>query len=107
MRIIYWVLVCAFVSGCSSATKTASSQPIAAETEQRGDADASSFEKAIVVMSIRAEYEWVRARYPDSKMKRQRLVFEKGTPYDVLTFAMPDGKDRDFYFDISKFYGKF
>ena len=107
MRIIYWILICAFVIRCSSPAKTISSQIAPTETEQRADADGSSFEKAIVVKSIREEYEWVRARYPESKIKMQRLVFEKRTPYDVLTFAMPDGKDRDFYFDISKFYGKY
>lgn len=69
------------------------------------DRDGSSYEKAVIVNSIRDEYDWVRQRYPQAQMVQQALMFEKKKPYDLLTFRI-DGKERTFYFDISKFYGK-
>ncbi len=72
-----------------------------------GDRDGSSFAKAIIVNSIKEEYDWMRENYPGSKVNIQSLQFKNKKPYDVLNFTLPDGKVRDFYFDISSFYGKF
>lgn len=89
---------------CSStkSSKQASSESSVGETVR----DASSFEKAIVVKSIREEYEWVEKNYPGSKMLQQSLSFKNKKPYDILSFTLSDGSKRDFYFDVSKFYGK-
>lgn len=77
------------------------------QTSVTADRDGSSYAKAIVVNSIREEYDWVRAHYPEAKLKGQALSQHKGKPYDILTFFMADGNERNFYFDISKFFGKY
>jgi hypothetical protein len=42
------------------------------------------------------------------KLKSQRLTFnDKEQPFDVLTFIKPNGEEVKYYFDISKFYGRF
>ncbi|RMB61081.1 hypothetical protein EAX61_06285 [Dokdonia sinensis] len=68
--------------------------------------DGSSFEKAILVKSISEEYDYVRSNCSGCQLKGQALVFDKKKPYDILTATTPDGKEKQYYFDISKFYGK-
>ena len=70
--------------------------------------DGSSWEKSIVVQSVREEYQWVAAHHPGLTMKQQSLQFHgKKHPFDVLTFTDSTGKEHTFYFDIGSFYGKF
>lgn len=69
--------------------------------------DGSSFEKAIIVSNVPEEYEYVRRDCDDCKFIGQSLVFEKGKPYDILKFQKSDGTSTSYYFDVSKFYGKF
>lgn len=68
--------------------------------------DGSSFEKAIKVNSIGEEYDYVRKVCPSCKMQKQALVHNKKNPYDILYFKRPDGKEVQYYFDISSFFGK-
>jgi hypothetical protein len=37
----------------------------------------------------------------------QQLIHRKEKSYDRLKVQLDSGKERDFYFDISSFYGKF
>lgn len=70
--------------------------------------DGSSMEKAIKVSSVEEEYKIVREKCADCKMKRQALTFNgKNKPFDVLTLIKPNGEEVSYYFDISKFFGKF
>lgn len=70
--------------------------------------DGSSFEKAIKVGSVEQEYKIVREKCADCQLKSQGLSFnDKDEPFDVLTFTKPNGEEIKFYFDISKFYGRF
>ena len=75
--------------------------------------DGSSFDKAILIKEtherpgIDAEYAWIRTQYPGSKVKGQSLMNHGGKPYDVIHITTADGTDKDVYFDISNFYGKF
>jgi hypothetical protein len=97
-------LLCLLIASCATRTPL---QSVPNETPIDNQfKDGTSFEQAISVGSIREEYEWVRTRHPGSQMNMQRLVFHEKKPYDVLTFVMTDGSKRDFYFDISRFYGK-
>ncbi|MEN8139271.1 MAG: hypothetical protein ABFR62_12645 [Bacteroidota bacterium] len=91
------IVVMLFISGCG-ASKSA--------TLGSAERDGSSFEKAIIVSSVSEEYEYVRKDCHNCNMLRQSLVFEKKKPYDILTLEKPDGEQVDYYFDISKFYGK-
>lgn len=70
--------------------------------------DGSSMEKAIKVGSVEQEYKIVSEKCADCKLKSQGLIFnKKDKPFDVLTFIKPNGEEVKYYFDISKFYGKF
>ncbi len=69
--------------------------------------DGSSIEKAIKVGSVDQEYKIVREKCIDCKLKSQSLRFNNNKPFDVLTFIKPNGEEVNYYFDISKFYGKF
>ncbi|QOI97672.1 MAG: hypothetical protein HRU69_09280 [Flammeovirgaceae bacterium] len=69
--------------------------------------DGSSIEKAVVVKSIREEYQWVQEHYPNSRVIGQALLKRGGKHYDELTFVTPSGDTKKAYFDINSFFGKF
>jgi hypothetical protein len=56
---------------------------------------------------IKAEYEWLRKNYPGYEAKKQALIVQKKTPYDVITIVTENGEEKSIYFDISNFYGKY
>lgn len=67
------------------------------------------------VLGIASEYEWIRRRYPGSKTLVQSLttldVIEgkgeyKGEQihFDVIKIGLPDGREKEIYFDISSFF---
>ena len=65
----------------------------------------SSFETAIKVKTVDEEYKYLSANYPGSTVLGQALVYDdKGTPYDILTVQMPDGKTAKFYFDVTEVF---
>lgn len=70
------------------------------------DRDGSSPEKAIIVSSISEEYEYANKVCNNCSFTQQALVFVKKKPYDILTLEQPNGEMIEYYFDISKFYGK-
>ena len=70
--------------------------------------DGSSMEKAIKVGSVAEEYKIARNKCPDCQLKSQTLsTDDKGKPFDILTYTKPNGETVNYYFDISKFFGKF
>jgi uncharacterized protein YceK len=83
------------VSGCAS--------PQQATSVER---DGSSIEKAVIVNSIREEYQWVQKHFPGARVTRQALIERRGKHYDELTFITPSGETRKVYFDINSFFGK-
>ena len=90
-----FIILAITIASCSSTKKVAS-----------GQRDGSSFETAIVVKSVSAEYEYVKKVCPDCKFLGQSLINNEKKPYDVLRFVRPNGKEVSYYFDISSFYGK-
>ena len=76
----------------------------------------TSFDDAIVIVAdnertgVDAEYAYLRAHPCDGgawKLSKQALVRNGGKPYDVLSVTCGGGAPkRDFYFDISSFFGK-
>ena len=68
--------------------------------------DGSSFQNAIVVGSVRAEYLYIDRNYPGSNILSQVVADNNGNPYDVVTIATNEGTEKDIYFDISRFYRK-
>lgn len=77
--------------------------------------DGSSAAKAIVVDSVAEEYAWLASNgwgcpgVPSKGytfvMQDEHLKFIDDKPYDVITLHHASGGERNFYFDISKFYG--
>ena len=104
-------------SSCSSSKKTIATQNdnavAGATVSSNGEADGSSFEKAIVIdektetKGIAAEYAWIKKNYPGYKMRSQSLSHKGKKSYDIIHIETADGKLVDLYFDITKFFGKF
>ena len=76
-------------------------------------ADGSSFANAIVIKEKSeatggaAEYAWLRKNYPGYHTKMQSLVYHDKKPFDILHVVLANGTEKDFYFDIGNFFGKF
>jgi len=68
--------------------------------------DGSTFQKAVVVGSVRAEYLYIDRTYTGANILSQMVVDNNGNPYDVVTIQTKEGSKKDVYFDISKFYRK-
>lgn len=68
--------------------------------------DASSFEKARVVKSVKAKYTYVRKVCPDCQLLGQALVYNEKKPYDIIKVKKANGEKTSCYFDISEFFGK-
>jgi hypothetical protein len=77
----------------------------------------TSQEEAVVItltetrLGIPAEYDYVEMqcgrRGRDWKLLQQALFLgPAGERYDRLSIRLADGTQRDFYFDITSFYGK-
>jgi len=103
-------------SSCSSSKKTnatAGSTTSSISTRSSGEADGSSFEKAIVIdeksetKGVNAEYAWLKKNYPGYSFKSQSLNHKGKVPYDIITIKTADGETKNIYFDISRFFGKF
>ena len=68
--------------------------------------DGLSIETAVIAKSIKHEYEWIRNKYPESKLQMQILTTHGSKHYDVFEIEIPSGETTTIYFDISGFYGK-
>ena len=68
--------------------------------------DGSSFENAVIVGSVRAEYLYIDRTFPGSNIISQMVTDNNGNPYDIVTITTKDGQEKDIIFDISKFYRK-
>jgi hypothetical protein len=68
--------------------------------------DGSSFEKAVIVGSVRAEYLYIDRTFPGSNIISQMVTDNNGNPYDIVTITTKEGQEKDIIFDISKFYRK-
>lgn len=109
------IFIVSFVAGlfllasCSSSKNVVSpfpESPSSSKIEVSKDKDGSSFKKAVVAESVPFEYEYVKKVCFNCQFIMQSLEFEKGVPYDILTFEDSNGKEIKYYFDISSFFGK-
>ncbi|MCP1225133.1 hypothetical protein [Sebaldella sp. S0638] len=67
--------------------------------------DGLSFETAVKVNTVEEEYKYLSTKYPGSRVLGQALVYDdNGTPYDILTVQMPDGKTVKYYFDVTEVF---
>ena len=93
--IILTAVLAVMLAGCASSYIDAS-----------GGRDGSSFAKAVIVGSVRAEYLYIDRTWKDSKIVSQVVTENDGKPYDVVSITTKDGQAKNIYFDISKFYRK-
>jgi len=106
---IYLFAAATLLPACASHKKTVQRTAATASVA----ADGSSYDKAIFITEtsegkgIDAEYAWIRAQYPGSKVNGQSLNNYHSKPYDVIHITTSDGTAKDVYFDISNFFGKF
>ena len=94
------------------------SKPVAAEElrtlkKNTPDRDGSSFSKAIIIeefsetTGVKAEYAWLDKHYAGYKTEKQTLRALNNIPCDIIRIKTPDGQEKDVYFDISNYYGKY
>src|SRR5689334_2724632 len=61
-------------------------------------------------VGIAAESEFISTqcgeRNKDWKKQKQALLWQGDKPFDLITIELSDGKTRNFYFDVSQFFGK-
>jgi len=96
LKLGFFISLFLIAISCSSAKNTGNSVR-----------DGSSFEKAIIVESIAQEYEYVRKVCSDCQLLGQYLSSNKKKYYDILKLKKSNGDEVSYYFDISKFYGKY
>ena len=68
--------------------------------------DGSSYDKAIYIESVHAEYVWLKEHYQGCKVESQSLNFYKKMSFDILDITLSDGTRKSVYFNISNFFGK-
>jgi uncharacterized lipoprotein YehR (DUF1307 family) len=78
----------------------------ATSIDTSGGRDGSSFDKAVIVGSVRAEYLYIDRTWKDSNIVSQVVTENAGKAYDVVSITTKEGAARDVYFDISSFYRK-
>lgn len=104
------------LASCSTTKKTTGSSTSTTNnisSIKDADRDGSSFERAIVIdkknetEGVAAEYSWMRKNHPEYTVGGQSLQHQGKLVFDVLHATAKDGSKRDFYFDITGFFGKF
>ncbi|MDD5359610.1 MAG: hypothetical protein PHI79_01360 [Sulfurovaceae bacterium] len=119
MRILFSSIIIIFLSSIyvfAESTVVATFEPetqTITKVNKTKNYDGSHFENAIVIEAknemegVRAEYVWLAKHYPGYKTNKQSLLQNNGKYYDLLNITTADGKQKDFYFDINSFFGKF
>ncbi len=116
-KIMPCLLLIIFLSACSGSKKivksTGNIDSLSVENSASVVRDGSSYEKAIVIneqhetQGIDAEYRWIHQKYPGAKVTKQTLNNYKCKAYDVLYISIDGNGEKQVYFDISNFFGKF
>ena len=88
------IFILVITTSCSSSKKAASGEP------------GTSFQTAIPVDNVHQEYEYIKKNCDNCRVIKQTLRFYKKKPYDIITAKPFPGEPKDYYFDISSFYGK-
>jgi predicted RNA-binding protein associated with RNAse of E/G family len=106
------ILTVFFIAGCSGPKKV-SRQVNNSSVVSDVSRDGSSYENAIVITEksetpgVDAEYKWLKEHFPGYSFIEQSLRNFKKKPYDVLKIKTAEGVEKEVYFDISNFFGKF
>ena len=77
-----------------------------------GGGDGSNCAQSVVVHArsefegVRAEYQWLAAKYPGYHKEEQSLLQCNGHPADELRIRTAEGREIDVFFDISDYFGR-
>lgn len=55
---------------------------------------------------VDAEYEFIQRLYEHFELDSQTFLEKGNKKYDILTVKLPGGTKKDFWFDITDFYGR-
>jgi len=89
------LVVTFLVASCGTASLMADSS---------GGRDGSSYEKAVIAYSLRAEYKWIDSTYPGAELLSQVITENSGVFYDIVSIMTSEGVEKEIYFDISRFH---
>lgn len=112
MKLLLAFSLLALVCACAPRHMAATGDP-AVPVDDTVLRDGSSFQKAIIIhetgemTGVSAEYKWLKTHYPGYSSEKQSLMMVNKAPYDVLHIKNAEGDEKDVWFDISRFYGKF
>ena len=99
------ILLAVFTFSLSICAKTSQSKESAKSISKTDSKSGMSFETAVKVKTVEEEYQYLASKYPGSKVLGQALVYDdNGTPYDILTVQMSDGKTVKYYFDVTEVF---
>ena len=81
------------------------------------DGNGSNKEEAVIILGakdemegIDAEHNWLEEKFGEQniawELNDQELIDEGDTHYDVLRVKFQSGEIKEFWFDITDFYGK-
>ncbi len=65
-----------------------------------GGADGHDCAHAVLVQSVREEYDWIARNHPGFEMGTQSLSSCPDFPVDILEGKLPDGTRAAYYFNI-------
>ena len=74
-------------------------------------------EEAVIILAAKnetegvdAEYNWLEDKFGEQnvswELNDQELMDEGDKQYDILRIKFPSGEIKEFWFDITEFYGK-
>ena len=118
MRKLIPLLLIILLGSCSPARKSQTGSSSNTESSPgttviaSADKDGSSYEKAIVIKAknstngIAAEYKWLKENYPGYTLIKQSLDMQGNHRYDIMHIKTKNGDEKNIYFDITNFFGK-
>ncbi len=73
----------------------------------------STQQEAIIILGAKnepegvdAEYDYLDGKYGEYQLVSQEFIGEAVKQYDLLRIQLPDGTDKDIWFEITEFYGR-
>lgn len=112
-KLIALIVLASLINSCSPTREISNETNNQIKTSEQIEKDGSSYDKAIVIKDksestgVRAEYAWLSKNYPGYQLKMQSLLFQNNKPYDKIKIVTASGEEKNIYFDISNFFGKF
>lgn len=99
------------LAGCQTSPQRTST-PTSRDGMTYSGGDGRSKDTAVVINAANdlegtdAEYRWLR-EHCACKVKGQALITDSGHVYDLMTVVLPNSSQMQYYFDITKSFGKF